>query len=64
MALPQGSLVFYILILGNTSNVILSETTGSVKAKFHMELQLVGGNESLFAASGSHNQDGHHAHIW
>ena len=22
------------------------------------------GNESLFAASGSHDQDGHHAHIW
>ena len=22
------------------------------------------GNESLFAASGSHDQDGRHAHIW
>ena len=22
------------------------------------------GNESLFAVSGSHDQDGHHAHIW
>ena len=22
------------------------------------------GNESLFVGSGSHDQDGHHAHIW
>ena len=26
--------------------------------------EILGGNESLFTASGSHDQDGHHAHIW
>ena len=37
--------------LANQSQILLGASLGK-------------GNESLFAASGSHDQDGHHAHIW
>ena len=38
-----------------------SETTGPISFKFHMQPL---GKESLYIWSKSHNQDGHHAHIW
>ena len=41
---------------------IFFETTCPIKAKFYLELLWVGGT-SLFPASGSHDQAGHHAHI-
>ena len=33
-----------------------------IKAKFYVEPPWVGG--TIFAASGSHDQDGRHTHIW
>ena len=42
MSLPQGSLV-YIDSYRENSSTVFSETTGPVKAKFHMEPQLVEG---------------------
>ena len=43
-----------------------SETARPIKAKFLVEPPWVGGggDESLFVASRSHDQDGRHAHIW
>ena len=43
---------------------IFSETAGPIKAKFYVEPPWVGGRKFLFAASGSHDQDGRHDHIW
>ena len=40
------------------SNIFSSETAWPIKAK------LGRGNERLFTASWSHDQDGRHAHIW
>ena len=37
------------------SNLFSSETTGPIIAKFHMELPMGWGNESLFATSVSHD---------
>ena len=34
------------------------------QSQIFCEASLGKGNESLFAASGSHDQDGRHAHIW
>ena len=45
------------------SNIFFSETAWPIKAKFYVEPPWVGGTK-LFAASGSHDQDGRHAHIW
>ena len=42
MAPPQG-LLFYIDSSRENSSNILSETTGPIKARFHMEPQWVGG---------------------
>ena len=47
-----------------TISNFFSETTWRIKAKFYLEPPWVGGNESLFATSESHDQDGRHAHIW
>ena len=41
----------------------ISETTGPIEAKFHMESPWEGGDESLFKRSWSHDQDSRHAHI-
>ena len=46
------------------SNNFFSETAWPIKAKINNEPLWVGGNKSLFAAFGSHDQDGHRAHIW
>ena len=46
------------------SNIFFSETVFPFKAKFYVGASLGRGNESLFAASVSHGQDGRHAHIW
>ena len=46
------------------SNIFFSETDWSIKVKFYVESPWVGGNKILSAASGSHDQDGRHAHIW
>ena len=46
------------------SNIFFSETPWPIKAKFYVEPPWVGGTIFLFAASGSHDQDGRHAHIW
>ena len=43
--------------------IFSSETTWPIKAKFCVE-SLGRGNESLYKWSRSHDQDGHHAHIW
>ena len=45
------------------SNIFFSETAWPIKAKFYVETHWVGGT-ILFAASGSHDQDGRLAHIW
>ena len=45
------------------SNIFFSETAQPIKAKFYVEPPWVGGTKFLFAASGSHDQDGRHAHI-
>ena len=42
MALPQGSLLLY---RENSSIIFSSETTGPVKAKFHIDPQWIGGTE-------------------
>ena len=52
----------YVVCMSTISNIFLSETTEPIEVKFHMEPPW--GNESLFKQSLSHNQDGHHAHIW
>ena len=50
--------------LSTISNIFSSETAWPMKAKFYMEPPWVGrGNESLFTAFGSHDQDGCHAHM-
>ena len=46
------------------SKIVFSGTALPIKAKFYVEPYWVGGNDILFAASGSHDQDGCHAHIW
>ena len=46
------------------SKIFFSGTALLIKAKFYVEPPWVGGNDILFAASGSHDQDGCHAHIW
>ena len=43
------------------SNILFSENAWPIKVKFYAEL-IDRGNESLFAASGSHDQDGRYAH--
>ena len=43
---------------------IFSKTALPIKPRFYVEPHWVGGNKSLFVASGSHDQDGRHAHIW
>ena len=45
------------------SKIFFSETTGPIKAEFYVKPPWVGGNNILFAASGSHDQDGRHANI-
>ena len=45
----------------HSSNIFFSKTTGPIKAKFYIKPQWGGGNESLFAASVSHDQDGRYA---
>ena len=39
MALPQGNLFYIDSYRENSSAIFFSETTGPVKAKFHMEPQ-------------------------
>ena len=46
------------------SKIFFSGTALPIKAKFYVEPPWVGGNDILFAASGSHDQDGCHAYIW
>ena len=56
-----------------SSNMNISETSWPIKAKFYVEPPSVGvgggggggggGTKSLFATSGSHDQDDRHAHI-
>ena len=41
-----------------------SKTAGLIETKLHVALLLDVGNESLFMGSGSHDEDGCHAHIW
>ena len=43
---------------------IFSETTWPIKAKFCVEPLWVVGTKVLFSASGLHDHDGCHAHIW
>ena len=44
---------------------IFSQTAWPISAKFNVEPPWVGGTKvCLKAASGSHDQDGRHAHIW
>ena len=43
------------------SKIFFSETALPVKANFYVEPPWVGGNDILFAASGSYDQDGRHA---
>ena len=45
MAPPQGSFVLHIDSYRENSSTIFSETTGPIKAKFHMVLQWIGGTE-------------------
>ena len=45
------------------SNIFFSENAYPIKANLCVA-SLGRGNESLFTASGSHDQDGRHAHIW
>ena len=46
-ALPQGSLILHTqMYRENSSNIFSSETTGQVKAKFHMDPQWIGGKEA------------------
>ena len=46
------------------SNIFFSDTVCPIIPKFYVEPPRVGGDEILFAASRSHDQDGRHAHIW
>ena len=43
---------------------IFSKTALPIKAKIYVEPPWVGGGDILFATSGSHDKDGHHAHKW
>ena len=45
------------------SNILFSETAWPIKAKFCVDPPCLV-NRNLFTVSGSHDQDGHHAHIW
>ena len=51
----------YVICLSTFSNIFSSEATGPVEAKFYVRLY---GSGERFKRSWSHDQDGHHAHIW
>ena len=46
------------------SYIFFSETVWPIEAEIYVDWSLLKGKESLYAASGSHDQDGHHAHIY
>ena len=46
------------------SKIFSSETAGPIKAKMYVEPPWVGGTKFYSRHSGSHDQDGSHAHIW
>ena len=46
------------------SNIFFSETAWPIKSQILCGASLGRGNEILFTASGSRDQDGCHAHIW
>ena len=52
---------FYLIL---PSEVFFFMELTANKAIFYVKPPWVGGTIFLFAASGSHDQDGHHAHIW
>ena len=59
-----------VVVRPSSSAVVLNAQTSSSKNRLADQSQVLCGasldraNESLFAASGSHDQDGRNAHIW
>ena len=55
------------LVLGHSESIFLNffflETAWPIEAKFYVELRGMGGRK-FDQRSRSHDQDGHHAHIW
>ena len=52
-----------VCCMSTFSNILSSESTGPIEAKFHMEPSRDGGTK-VFKWSRSHDQDGRHAYIW
>ena len=50
-------------VLHNARQTSSQKLLGPIKAKFYVEPPWEGG-KIVFTASGSHDQDGRHAHIW
>ena len=59
MALPQGSLVLRTHIGKKHIRIFSSETTGPVKAEFHMESPWAKGRKGIMG-----HMISDHAHIW
>ena len=63
-----GELIVYPWSVVRPSSVHNAQTSSSQKPLDQSQIlcgaSLGRGNEILFAASGSHDQDGHHPHIW
>ena len=53
----------YVVVVHNFKHLLLRNRL-AYQSQILCEASLGRGNESLFAASGSHDQDGRHAHIW
>ena len=62
----QGHLLTFVQSHSDStfSNFFFLEAAGPIEAKFHEEPQWDRENENLFKSSKSHDQNGHHAHIW
>ena len=44
--------------------LFFSETVETFETKFHIKAYGITGIKTICKRSGSHDQDGHHAHIW